>query len=90
MKKVLILSASPRKDGNSDILCHPRFLRTLEMISKESSGVREYGKKVRYDQPRQWTKPTRPDSIAEKRKTKNCMVKPSYLHDFSYFLIFAE
>ena len=90
MKKVLILSASPRKEGNSDILCHPRFLRTLEMISKESSGVIEYGKKVRCVLLKQWTKLTRPASIAEKRKTKNRMVKSSYLYDSSYFLNFAE
>ena len=60
------------------------------MISKESSGVREYGKKVRCGLLKQWTKPTRPASIAEKRKAKKRMVKPSYLHDFSYFLNFAE
>ena len=29
MKKVLILSASPRKNGNSDILCH-QFMKGAE------------------------------------------------------------
>ena len=39
MKKVLIISASPRKDGNSDLLCKAFEKGALEKIIKQNMFV---------------------------------------------------
>ena len=38
MKNILILSASPRKNGNSDILCH-QFMKGAEDAGNEGEGL---------------------------------------------------
>lgn len=45
MKKVLILSASPRKGGNSDILCH-RFMEGAEVAGNQAELISLYDKKI--------------------------------------------
>jgi multimeric flavodoxin WrbA len=45
MKKVLILSASPRKQGNSDILCH-QFQRGAEEAGNSVERISLYDKKI--------------------------------------------
>ena len=44
-KKVLILSASPRKGGNSDLLCD-EFMRGAEEAGNEVEKIRVNGKKI--------------------------------------------
>ena len=45
MKKVLILSASPRKDGNSDILCH-QFMKGAAEAGHSVKKITLYDKKI--------------------------------------------
>ena len=45
MKKVLILSASPRKDGNSDILCN-QFKNGAEEAGHEVEQIYLYDKEI--------------------------------------------
>lgn len=45
MKKVLILSASPRKNGNSDILCH-QFMKGAQEAGHQAEIISLYGKKI--------------------------------------------
>ena len=45
MKKVLILSASPRKKGNSDILCH-QFMTGAEQAGHKTEIISLYDKKI--------------------------------------------
>lgn len=47
MKKVLILSGSPRKDGNSDILCN-EFMRGAKEAGNEVEKIRVAEKNVGY------------------------------------------
>lgn len=47
MKKVLILSASPRKNGNSDILCH-QFLKGAEEAGHETEQIYLYDKEISF------------------------------------------
>ena len=44
-KKVLILSGSPRKDGNSDILCE-EFARGAQEVGNEVEKIRVSAKKI--------------------------------------------
>ena len=46
-KKVLILSGSPRKDGNSDILCN-EFMRGAMKNGNEVEKIRVAEKKIGY------------------------------------------
>lgn len=45
MKKVLIISASPRKQGNSDILCH-RFMQGAKESGHDVEQIYLYDKKI--------------------------------------------
>lgn len=45
MKKVLILSASPRKNGNSDILCH-QFMKGAQEAGHQAEIISLYEKKI--------------------------------------------
>ena len=47
-KKVLILSGSPRKDGNSDLLCE-EFLRGAEERGNQVEKIRVAEKKIGYN-----------------------------------------
>jgi multimeric flavodoxin WrbA len=47
MKKVLILSGSPRKNGNSDLLCD-EFLRGAAESGNEAEKIRLAEKKIGY------------------------------------------
>ena len=46
-KKVLILSGSPRKNGNSDLLCD-EFMRGVTESGNEAEKIRIAGKKWRF------------------------------------------
>lgn len=45
MKNILILSASPRKNGNSDILCH-QFMKGAEDAGNQVELISLYGKNI--------------------------------------------
>lgn len=45
MKNVLILSASPRKNGNSDILCH-QFMKGAQEAGHKTEQIYLYDKKI--------------------------------------------
>lgn len=45
MKKVLVLSASPRKEGNSDILCH-QFMKGAEKAGNSTELIYLYDKNI--------------------------------------------
>ena len=47
MKKVLILSASPRKGGNSDILCH-QFMAGAEKSGNSVELISLYDKNIEF------------------------------------------
>ena len=46
-KRVLILSASPRKNGNSDILCH-QFMKGADEAGHKAEMISLYDKDIRF------------------------------------------
>lgn len=49
MKNILILSASPRKDGNSDILCH-QFIKGAQEAGHKTELISLYDKNTKFCQ----------------------------------------
>ena len=47
MKRVVLLSASPRKNGNSDILCH-QFIKGVEDAGHDCELIALYDKKINF------------------------------------------
>ena len=47
MKRVVLLSASPRKNGNSDILCH-QFIKGAEDAGHDCELITLYDKKINF------------------------------------------